>query len=236
MSKEKTSYPRQLELPIGDLNPNPWNSNFCSPENEFKLDASIRRFGVFKPVIIRQISDSINADKAAILYEIIGGEHRWESAQRVGLTKIPVIDLGPISDNEAKEISLADNARYGADDALALSELLQSLGSSEDIQSFLPFSDVDVQALFSASDIALDDLVLDENFDGDKEEVREEPAALKTPKTHTVMRFKIANEDAEKITSLISTLQKRHGFTAADQLTNAGDALVHALFASGEIE
>lgn len=228
MSKEKTSFPRQLELPVEELRPNEFNSNFVSPENETKLDASIRRFGVFKPIVIRQI--------ALGAFEIIGGEHRWEAAKRVGLKKVPVIDLGPISDNEAKEISLADNARYGADDALALSELLQSLGSSEDIQSFLPFSDIDVQALFSASDIALDDLVLDENFDGDKEEAHEEPAALKTPKTHTVMRFKVANEDAEKITSLISTLQKRHGFTAADQLTNAGDALVHALFATGEVE
>lgn len=222
MTKEKITYPRQLELPVFDLRQNDWNTNFCSPDNEAKLDASIKRFGVFKPIVVRQTEGG---------YEIIGGQHRWESAQRVGFEKVPVIDLGPISDQEAKEISLADNARYGADDALALSELLQSLGTVESIQEFLPFSETDVKALFSASDIALDDLVLDENFDdaSGKPPDPAEPPVTKAPKTHTFMRFKVANEDAERLTALITSTQHRHGYTTADQLTNAGDALVHLL-------
>lgn len=233
MTKEKISYPRQLELPVEALRANGFNTNFVSPDNEHKLDASIRRFGVFKPIVVRQVKTlSLEPD-----YEIVGGQHRWESAGRCGFAKVPVMDLGPISDQEAKEISLADNARYGADDALALSELLQSLGSVEDIQEFLPFSEIDVQALFSASDIALDDLVLDENFDGEKTPGEpEEPAAAKIPKTHTVMRFKISNEDAERLTASISKTQARFGYSTSDQLTNAGDALIHLLYAGAEDE
>lgn len=226
MSKEKSTYPRQLELPVDDLHPNEFNTNFVSPDNEAKLDASIRRFGVFKPIVIRQTIDG---------FEIIGGEHRWDSAKRVGLATVPVIDLGPISNHEAKEISLADNARYGADDALALSELLKDLGEPADIQSFLPFSEADVQSLFSVSDIALDDLELEDGFSGEKEDAPEEPIT-KAPKTHQLMRFKVPNEDAERVTALISKIQQRHGYTEADQLTNAGDALIHILFAGGEIE
>ncbi len=43
------------------------------------------------------------------------------------------------------------------------------------------------------------------------------------------MRFKVTNADAEKITREISQVRKTHGFTAEDDLTNAGDALVYLL-------
>jgi len=48
------------------------------------------------------------------------------------------------------------------------------------------------------------------------------------------VRFKLANEDAERLTELIETTKQEHGFTAEDQATNAGDALVHLLFRAAE--
>ena len=220
MPKAKT-YPEQLSLPIDSLQANGFNTNFVTPDNETKLDASIRRFGVFKPVVVRAIAGFPGR------YEIIGGEHRWRSAERLGLESIPVINLGPISDREAREISLADNARYGADDALALSELLKELGTESEIQEFLPFTKTDIDALFS-SDIALDGLEIDESFDAKK--IEEDVPVSKIAKTHAVLRFKIANEDAERISRMIVKIQEEQGFTAEDQLTNAGDALVYTLF------
>jgi hypothetical protein len=53
-------------------------------------------------------------------------------------------------------------------------------------------------------------------------------------KTHTIMRFKIAIADSERIAERLAKVQKRQGFTAADDLTNAGDALVHELFSAAE--
>jgi hypothetical protein len=48
------------------------------------------------------------------------------------------------------------------------------------------------------------------------------------------MRFKISLGDAEAISALIEKIQKRHGLTASDELTNAGDALVHILLRKEE--
>ncbi len=217
------SKPKPQTIDPKALRPNPWNTNFVSPDNEAKLDASLKRFnGLFKPVLVRETPDGL---------QILGGEHRCEAAIRVGLKEIPIFNLGPINDQQAKEISLADNARYGADDALGLSALLQSLGSAETIQEYLPFTETDVQALFTSSDIALDDLELDEKFDKDADD---EPVLPKAPKTHTIMRFKVALADAERVTEMITRIAAQQGFTDSDQLTNAGDALVHTLLGAEE--
>lgn len=215
--------PELLMLSPDDLVPNPWNPNVMSPENEAKLDESIKRFGLFRPIVARETDDGL---------EILGGQHRWEGAKRLGITSIPVANVGRIDDAKAKEIGLADNARYGFDDGALLHDILKDLGDSDEIQSFLPYSDADIRSIFSNADIALGELDLEDTFD--KTEELHEPPTAKAPKTHQVMRFKISIGDSERITELITKTSKRHGFTNADDLTNAGDALVHLLLSGGE--
>src|SRR5690348_6918711 len=115
------------------IEPNPWNTNVVSHENEQKLRASIERNGMFKPALVREVSSFPGARD--IKLQSIGGWHRVEQAIELGWTEVPVINLGRISDEQAKEISLADNARYGVDDTLKLSELLGELDAQavEDI-------------------------------------------------------------------------------------------------------
>ena len=100
------------EVETSRLRPNPWNTNAVSPENEEKLRRSIERFGVFKPIICRELPGGT--------LEILGGEHRWQTAREMGLDTVPVVNLGAVSDERAKEIGLVDNGRYGEDDTLAL--------------------------------------------------------------------------------------------------------------------
>lgn len=205
-----------LNVEIDLLRPNPFNPNIFSPENEKRLDNALKKFGFFKPIVVRELAKNT--------YEIIGGEHRWQSAKRLGFKEVPIFNLGVISDEKAKAICIADNARYGADDTIMLARMLEEIGSPEDIQSYLPYSETDLQGLFSSLDIALDDLELDDEFSSEPPEKTE-----KTAKTHTIMRFKVSLADAERITAEITRCQKREGFSGADELTNAGDALVHLL-------
>jgi hypothetical protein len=195
-----------------ELQPNTWNVNVCSPDSEAKLAESIRRLGVFKPVIVRELDDGA--------FQILGGEHRARAAQRMGLESIPFVSVGKISDQTAKEISLVDNSRYGTDDALQLAELLGTLGTPEDLTLFLPFSEEDFTAIFSTTDIALDDLDL---LSQDESIPTKEPP----PQTHQIMRFKVPIEDAGRVTSVIERVMKTQRFTESDSLSNAGDALVY---------
>lgn len=219
------------------LKSNPWNTNIVSAENERKLDESMRRLGTFKPVLVREVSRPYLGEELRFRgtivksLEILGGEHRVESAIRLGLTEIPIVNLGSIDDQKAKEIGLADNSRYGVDDTLGLAELMKGLGSVEQLSGFLPWTSNDIETMISSVTIDLDALSLTENIIADAEA---EKSAPRTPKTHAIMRFKVPLGDHERIAAIIAKTQKEHGFMAADDLTNAGDALVHLLL--GEIE
>lgn len=213
-----------LSVPVGQLRKNPWNTNKVTPTNEAKIRSSLERNGMFKPIIVRQVEDTPG-------FEILGGEHRWEQAIALGAEEVPVANLGFITDKQAKEIGVIDNSRYGADDTLSFAELLKELGDVDELQGFLPLGSADLDAIFSASSIALDDLEIDENFERDAEE-EVEVSSAKPPKTHTVMRFKLSLGDAERLTALIAKTQKSEGYTSEDDLTNAGDALVHLLSGS----
>lgn len=194
------------------LRPNPWNVNTVDSMNEEKISASIQRLGYFKPIIIRTLPDGTK--------EILAGEHRVRAALRAGDTEVPVLDLGEIDDEKAKEISLVDNARYGTDDALRLSELLKSLGSEDELASFLPYSEAEFASIFATDSIDLDELDLPDDV--------EDHVDIPTAKvqTHQVMRFKVPIADADSVTNIIEAIMKTQGYTEADSLTNAGDALV----------
>ncbi|NIH77410.1 hypothetical protein FHV99_004662 [Ochrobactrum sp. P20RRXII] len=215
--------PEYLTVSASTLRKNPWNTNIVSADNEAKIRESITRNGLFKPIIVREVAGIAG-------YEIIGGEHRWEQAIELGHTDVPIVNLGQIDDRHAKEIGIIDNARYGADDTVGLGDILKELGNLDEIQSFLPYGDTDLKLLFTAGEIDLDALG-DEATDAETAEAEgvEEEVAAKPVKTHTVVRFKISLSDAERVTALVAKTQKTHGYTTEDELTNAGDALIHIL-------
>lgn len=202
-----------LNVSPDKLWPNPWNSNVVSPENERKIEESIKRHGMFKPILVRELNDG--------RLQIIGGEHRAEVAKRLGLVSIPVFNLGKIDETKAKEIGLVDNGRFGEDDIVKLNEILADLGGVDDLLSVMPWTDDEIN-LFSTSTIALDAL---DDLDSPSEEVNL-PKTAKT-QTHQIMRFKVPIEDVDAVTKIIEKTMKAQGFTESDSLTNAGDALVY---------
>lgn len=204
------------ELDPNSLVPNAWNTNVVSPDNERKLTESLKRFGFFKPILARVTPDGE--------LEVIGGEHRWMAAKTLGYATVPVVNLGPLDDKTAKEISLVDNGRYGNDDALQLAELLSELGNVDDLTSFMPYESADMEKLFSAVTVALDDLELDE---ADEQPA---PAAATKPKQEfQVMRFKVPIDDVRTIQNLIEQIMKEQKLNDKDSMLNAGMALVHLI-------
>lgn len=209
--------------------PSPWNANVVSHENEEKLRASIERHGMFKPILIRLV----DSGAGPIQHECIGGWHRCEQAIELGYTEVPCINLGDIGDEKAKEISLADNARYGIDDTLKLSELLADLDTSA-LEHVLPWSNRDIAAITASLSVDIDDLDLDEpvivdKVDKDDEEDDHEDDAPKTVRTHQTLRFRSTLGDGARIAALVSKTMQEQGFTKEDDLTNAGDALAYLL-------
>jgi ParB family chromosome partitioning protein len=195
------------------LRPNKFNSNYVGPENEEKLRESLRKFGCYKPVICRELS---NGD-----LEILGGQHRAMAAADLKFETVPVVNLGRVDDKRAKAIGLADNGRYGEDDLAKLALIVADLG--DDASTYLPFSDQDLASLFAIGDISIKDI--DEDDAKDLDELVEQ--AAKPTMTHDLMRFKVPIEDAGLIREAIDMLIKAKGYgKEKDSLAAAGMALV----------
>lgn len=202
------------------LQPNPWNTNVVSPDNEAKIDASVQRLGMFKPIIVRTLLNGT--------LQILGGAHRRDSAIRLKMATVPVVNLGKIDDKKAKEIGIVDNGRYGEDDVLGLAELLESLGGQDELASFMAFTAADFDSIFASTSISLDDLELP-----DESGAPSPLPATKPAQTHAVMRFKVPLGDDGMIAEAIARVQKQQGFTDEDALSNAGNALVHIFRQAG---
>ena len=72
-----------LQLPIGELKPDPANPRRISDEELESLTRSIREFGLVEPVVARK-EDRV----------VIGGHQRLLAARRLGLKTVPVVLVG----------------------------------------------------------------------------------------------------------------------------------------------
>lgn len=129
-----SEYPRFRMLAVSRIAPNAWNPNEQSPEVFSKEIQSIRKHGFVVPLVVRPDGDD---------WAIIDGEHRWRAAKQLGITEVPVYDVGPIPDAAAKELTVLLNELRGEPNPRKLSGLLRDLVATstiEDLLKTLPYS------------------------------------------------------------------------------------------------
>lgn len=213
-----------IQINPKDLKFSPWNVNSVSPENMEKLKESLRRNGVFRPIVAREVDGEL---------QVIAGEHTTLAAIELGLETIPVHNLGPITEVKAKEISIIDNQHYGVEDAFGLGTLLQEIDINP--ADFLPFSDRELTNIFAASKIDLDSLEIpDDSAESLIPDYDPEASMARAPIDSQVMRFKVPIKDAEFVQRTIEAIIKRQGLKQTDSLAAAGDALVYLCNNRGE--
>lgn len=92
-----------LTLPIEKI-----NANKNQPRKNFKerelleLSLSIKENGIIQPLIVREISGGE--------YEIIAGERRFRAAQKVGLTRVPVV-IKQTTEKETMLMAIIENVQ-----------------------------------------------------------------------------------------------------------------------------
>ena len=89
-----------IEIPVGDIRPNPYQPRKSFDKEALdELATSIRNYGVFQPIIVKK---SIKG------YDLIAGERRLRASKLAGLETIPAI-IKEFSDDEMREIALLEN-------------------------------------------------------------------------------------------------------------------------------
>jgi len=76
-------------LPIEKCVPNEWNPNEMDEETLNKLSDNIDEVGFIDPIQVVRIDRGDGAE----VYQILGGEHRWQACKYSGKTHIPAIVL-----------------------------------------------------------------------------------------------------------------------------------------------
>ncbi len=85
---------------INELRPNPNQPRKKFDEESISLLASsIKEKGVIQPLLVRKLNGT---------YQIVAGERRWRAAQKVGISKLPIIVMD-LSDSESLELALIEN-------------------------------------------------------------------------------------------------------------------------------
>lgn len=127
---------------VNELKPNPWNPNAMTKEVMDAEKKSIQTFGFVDPITVRELKGH---------YEIIDGEHRFKAARELKVERVPVINLGTITDAKAKQLTIVLNETRGKAKPKELAELIAELNkggvSFDDLSGITPFTATDLKVM-----------------------------------------------------------------------------------------
>jgi len=125
---------RLTRIPLADIVP-----NRAQPRTEFDEEAleelthSIREFGVFQPVVVREIEPAPPAGEPR--YELIMGERRFRASGRAGLVDIPAIVRSTADEHMLRDALLENLHRAQLnplEEASAYQQLLSDFGITQE--------------------------------------------------------------------------------------------------------
>lgn len=126
-----------VEIPIGDIEPNPDQPRTSFEEEPLEeLAHSIREFGLLQPIVVRvNPRQQGRGGKNAATYELIMGERRWRAAAKAGLKEIPAI-VRATEDSAMLRDALLENIHRvqlnPLEEAAAYQQLLDEFGVTQE--------------------------------------------------------------------------------------------------------
>ena len=134
---------------------NPWNPKIKRSKEYEKVKESVKLNGLGMPIVVREIEDD------NYKYQVLDGEQRLTAALDLGYDKVWIVNLGQVSDEEAKSKTLWYEMAVPFDQE-QLGKLLVDLVDKVE----LPYSDAEIEVISGVSLISEDD----EDFEDDFEE------------------------------------------------------------------
>lgn len=134
---------------------NPWNPKIKRSKEYEKVKESVKLNGLGMPIVVREIEDD------NYKYQVLDGEQRLTAALDLGYDKVWIVNLGQVSDEEAKSKTLWYEMAVPFDQE-QLGKLLVDLVDKVE----LPYSDAEIEVISGVSLVSEDD----EDFEDDFEE------------------------------------------------------------------
>jgi len=124
---------RFAELPLDAITPNPLQPRQHFDEEALaELVTSIREVGLLQPVVVREISASVDGSAR---YELVLGERRWRASREAGCSTVAAI-IRDTSDDDMLRDALLENLHREQlnplEEAAAYQQLLHEFGATHE--------------------------------------------------------------------------------------------------------
>lgn len=116
-----------------------WNYKKDDAERSAKLVANIKRNGQFVNIAVRRLETGY--------FEVIDGNHRYDSLKEVGYTRVLAYDFGKIPLTQAQRIAIEVNETKFEPESLQLAQIVSDLKiefGEENLLETLPFNEQDL--------------------------------------------------------------------------------------------
>jgi ParB/RepB/Spo0J family partition protein len=147
---DKKVIPKLISVKPTQIFPNDWNPNRMNEETFAKEKLSIETHGFIDPVLVREVA----GPDGKVQLEIVDGEHRWRVAVQLKLKDIPAVNLGDITEEQAKKLTIIANELRGSPEPALLAALLKDLNTTIDTAQLaleLPMSQVEIDSLIKGA-------------------------------------------------------------------------------------
>lgn len=117
---------------------------------------SIKKHGFLDPVTVRA-----GREKGPLFkkLQIIDGEHRWRGAKKLFMAQVPIVNVGRMSDAQAKVLGDVLNNLKGQNDPLRWQAMVEKVRIEEpELLKFLPYTDSEIEARLRSSEVDWNDL------------------------------------------------------------------------------
>lgn len=192
-------------VPITLLKPNTWNPKEKDTDDYFRVKKSIMQHGQKAPIVIRRG----RPDEPFDYLEIIDGEQRYTALVELGVEKVAIYDEGLISDQLAKELTVAHQQQVPFDDVEHSNLISQMLEEYSDL--LLPYDDNDLQMYKDLASFDYKEEYKDMTADFE-EGVKTFKVVMETPRYDYVMAVLQKLLDTDEAMSLAQALE----FVVAD--------------------
>ncbi len=128
-------------VPLSRLRKAPWNYKTNNHTLTAKLARNIERNGQVENLVVRNLPDGS--------LEIVNGNHRFDALEALGKEYAWVLNLGDITEIQAKRVAIELNETHFANDETVLAHRLRELMkdfSLEDLTATLPYDEAELKA------------------------------------------------------------------------------------------
>lgn len=152
-----------LKVQIDNVEPNSYNPKQKDTPEYRNVVKSIQLNGLKQPIFVREVDDNDN-------YVIVDGEQRWTAAKELGYKEIYIYNLGKISEEEAKSLTIWLEVSVPFDEA----DLAPIVMELNDLNIELPYNELEIDgfrnlATFNFEDAWKEQTPLKEDNDKDEE-------------------------------------------------------------------